>query len=496
VSIVKNAGSDIPTLSHRDQVLIDGEWAAATGERTIEVVDPSTEEVVAAVRESSVDDIARAARAARVAFDRGPWPRTSPQHRADVIDEFATRLTARVEDLAQAATAEIGMPILMARASQAYAIDYLRYYADLARSFPFREDRARRDGAITRILREPVGPTAIIVPFNGAFPTACMKLAPALAAGCTVVVKPSPDTPLAVSILAEVTAELTRDGLLPPGVVNVVVADREGSEALVAAPEIDKVTFTGSTAVARKIISTVGQRIGRVTLELGGKSAAIVLDDAPLDQTVPPLLAGGLINTGQACFGLTRVLVSQARRDELVDAMKAHIGTLVIGNAHEESTTTGPLSGQRHRARVENYLEVALGEGARVAIGGGRPDDLDRGFFFEPTVLVDVDNSMRIAREEIFGPVVSVLTYSDVDDAVAIANDNDYGLGGAVFSTDIEGAFGIAQRIRTGTVSVNGFVGSHVTTPFGGYKQSGVGREGGVEGLEPFLEAKSVHMPS
>jgi acyl-CoA reductase-like NAD-dependent aldehyde dehydrogenase len=480
----------------RTTFFVDGEWVPATGDRDIEVIDPSTEEIVATVRESSPADVVRAARAARAAFDGGAWPHMGPEQRADVLDELAKRLEARKEELAQAATAEIGMPINMSRMSQDSALSYLRYYANLARTFPFREDRARQDGAITRILREPVGTVAAIVPFNGAFPVACMKLAPALAAGCTVVVKPSPETPLAVNILGEVAAGMTTDGVLPKGVINVVVADAAGSAALVEASEIDKVSFTGSTAVAKSIISAVGQRIGRTTLELGGKSAAIVLDDADLAKTVPTMVMGGLINTGQACFGLTRVLVSEQRRDELVEAMKAFIEHLVIGSSHEEGTTTGPLAAERHRDRVEKYVALGVEEGAKVAAGGKRPEGLHRGWFYEPTILVDVDNTMRVAREEIFGPVVSVITYKDVDEAVAIANDTDYGLGGAVFGADEDAAFAVASRVRSGTVHVNSFIGAHVTTPFGGYKQSGVGREGGPEGLEVFLESKSVHMPA
>jgi betaine-aldehyde dehydrogenase len=220
-----------------------------------------------------------------------------------------------------------------------------------------------------------------------------------------------------------------------------------------------------------------------------------VADDAPLDQIVTPMFLGGLINTGQACFGLTRVLVSEKRRDELVDAMKAFAANLVVGNSHDENTTTGPLAGSRHRDRVESYVAIGVSEGARVALGGKRPEHLDRGWFYEPTVLIDVDHTMRVAREEIFGPVVSVLTYKDIDDAVAIANDSEYGLGGGVYSADVEWAYEVARRMRTGTVSINSFVGSHVTTPFGGYKQSGIGREGGIEGIEPFLESKSVHLP-
>ncbi|MDF3310069.1 aldehyde dehydrogenase [Rhodococcus sp. T2V] len=488
--------TDTGLFADRETAFIDGEWLETTGARMLEVVDPSTEEVVHRVREASVADVQLAVRAARDAFDRGPWSTFTPDQRADVIEAILAGVSARSEDLAQVATAEIGAPISMTRNSVKFGSTYLRYYADLARTFEFAESRKRLDGSTTRVLHEPLGTVAAIIPFNGPFSMVCMKLGPALAAGCTVVLKAPPETPLAANIVGEVIDDLTRSGTIPHGVVNIVVADREASEALVADPLVDKVTFTGSTAVAKQILATAGQRIARVTAELGGKSAAIVLDDADLDQVIGPLVMGGLVNTGQACFGLTRVLVSEARRDELVEAMTARISQLVVGDAHDESTTTGPLAGARHLERVEAYVKQAVEDGATVAVGGNRPEHLDRGYFFEPTVLIDVDNASRVAQEEIFGPVISVITFRDIEDAIAIANDSVYGLGGAVFSADADRAFEIARRIRSGTVTINGFVGSHVTTPFGGYKQSGLGREGGVEGLQAFLEPKSVHLTS
>ncbi|GAA2848991.1 aldehyde dehydrogenase [Pseudonocardia halophobica] len=482
------------TFADRDTTFIGGAWVPATGEQVFGVIDPSTEEPVATVRESSPADVARAVLAARAAFDTGPWGASTPDQRADAIDELIRAIEARGEDIAQALTAEIGVPISATRNSVKFGCTYLRYYSDLARRYEFREDRPRQDGNITRILKEPIGTVAAIVPYNGPFSIACMKLAPILAAGCTAVLKSPPEAPIAVNILAEIVEGLTRDGVLPEGVLNIVVADRAGSEALVADPLIDKVTFTGSTEVGRAILGAVSSRIGRATLELGGKSAAIVLDDADLDDTVRHLVAGGLGNCGQGCYNTTRVLVSEARRDELVEALTGAVSSmLVVGDAHDPATTTGPLAGARHRDRVERYVEVAKQEGARVVLGGARPADRDRGFFFEPTVLVDVLNTSRVAQEEIFGPVVSIITYTDVDDAVAKANDSMFGLGGAVFTADREAGFELARRIRTGTVSVNCFVGSHVTTPFGGYRQSGLGHEGGVEGLEDFLQSKSVH---
>ncbi|MET0780668.1 MAG: aldehyde dehydrogenase [Microbacterium sp.] len=473
--------------------MIGGVWRETTGARTRDVVDPSTEEVVARVREASPADVADAVQCARAAFDGGAWPAFTPERRADMLDSLIAGIEERGEEIARAATSEIGAPISMTRNSLAFGLSYLRYYADLARAYEFSEERTRLDGNTTIVRHEPVGTVAAIVPFNGAFSMTCMKLGPALAAGCTFVLKLPPETPLAVGVVADVVVELTEAGVIPAGVINVVVADREASQALVSDPGIDKVTFTGSTAVGREILASTGERIARVTLELGGKSAAIVMDDADLTAVLPSLMMGALVNTGQACFGLTRVLVSLARRDELVSAMTAALAQFVIGDAHDPLTTTGPLAGRRHRDRVEEYVRIATDEGARVVAGGSRPAGIERGFFFEPTILVDVDPSSRIAQEEVFGPIISVITYSDLDDALAIANDSDFGLGGAVYGADEDAALALASRVRTGTVSINGFVGSHVTTPFGGYKQSGLGREGGVEGLDAFLEIKSIH---
>jgi acyl-CoA reductase-like NAD-dependent aldehyde dehydrogenase len=308
------------------------------------------------------------------------------------------------------------------------------------------------------------------------------------------VLKPAPETPLATYVLADVVGDLVRDGFMPEGMINVLAAGREVGESLVANPGVDKISFTCSTAAGRRIMAVTSERIARVTLELGGKSAAIITDDIPFTEVVPSLVPGGCGNTGQMCFALTRVLVPRQREQEALDAIGEAMGTLLVGDPTDPGVTIGPLAMSRQRDRVEGYLALAREEGAVAVLGGGRPAGLDRGYYIEPTLLAGVTNSMRIAQEEIFGPVICVIAYEDIDDAVSIANDSMYGLSGSVYTGDVEAGYDIARRIRTGTCSVNGAV-FDTTVPFGGYKQSGVGREGGPEGMAQFLEYKSVHLP-
>ncbi|WP_153032114.1 aldehyde dehydrogenase [Amycolatopsis sp. YIM 10] len=484
-----------PGLRDRDRILTGGHWVEATGAMALPVVNPATEETVAEVREASAADVDAAVTAARSAFDTGPWPTWDPGRRAGVLDALADALEKRLPELSALATIEGGVPTGFSQYGQGLAISFLRYYAEQARTFPFRTDRARTGGATTRILREPAGVVAAIAPWNGPLAVAALKLGPALAAGCTVVLKPAPETPLTTYVLADVVEELVAAGTLPSGVVSVLAAGREIGERLVAHPGVDKITFTGSTAAGKRIMSVAAERIARVTLELGGKSAAIVADDAPIPDVLSSLVFGGCGNTGQMCYALTRVLVSESRHDEFVGALGAALSGLAVGDPADPATLIGPLAMARQRDRVEGYVATAIEEGATVVVGGGQPACLPRGYFFEPTLLTGVQNSMRVAQEEIFGPVISVITYRDVDDAVAIANDSTYGLSGSVYTSDVERGYDIARRIRTGTISVNGAV-FDTTVPFGGYKQSGLGREGGPEGLEPFLETKSVHMPA
>ena len=477
-------------METRDALFIGGEWVAPATRGTIDVVCPATEEIVGRVPAPTTDHVDRAVELARDAFDAGPWPRTEPKHRADVLRAIADGLEVRAEELAQLITLENGTPLAVSRAAQVGgAMPQLRAYADMIERFELCE--IREDGpARAAVLREPVGVVAAIAPWNGPLVLTLMKLAPALAAGCTVVVKPAPETPLDAYVLADVCESVG----LPPGVVSILPGDREIGQHLVAHPGVDKVAFTGSTAAGRSIMAECAKRVKRVTLELGGKSAAIVLDDVDVATAVGQLLPTATLLSGQMCLLQSRVLVPRARSAEIVAALCATVSSLKVGDPTDADTYFGPLISERQRHRVEEYIAVGRDEGAIVALGGGRPANLAKGWYVEPTIFTGVDNGMRIAREEIFGPVTSIIEYDDVDEAVAIANDSDYGLAGAVYTADPVRGFDVARRVRTGTFGINeNGVGPCV--PFGGMKQSGLGREGGPEGLDAYLETKAVRLP-
>jgi aldehyde dehydrogenase (NAD+) len=341
------------------------------------------------------------------------------------------------------------------------------------------------------IVREPVGVVGAIIPWNAPLPLLSHKAAPALLAGCTIVVKASPEAPGEAYILAEVAREVG----LPAGVLNVVTADRAVSELLVTDPRVDKISFTGSTAAGRRIASLCGERIARFTLELGGKSAAVVLDDADIASTAATLAGAQCILSGQVCASLTRIVVPLHSHDELVEALAAAFSAVTVGDPFDPGTGMGPLAMRRQRDRVEGYVQKGIEEGARLVTGGGRPKHLKRGFYVEPTLFAEVDNSLTIAREEIFGPVLTVIPARDEDHAVRIANDTIYGLNASVFTGDVDRARHVAGRLRSGTVGHNSFR-SDFGIAFGGFKQSGVGREGGREGLYPYLETKTVILDS
>ena len=476
----------------KDRLFIGGEWVAPDSADTIDVISPVTEEVIAEVPAGSTADIDRAVRAAREAFDRGPWPHLTPDQRADALCTLAKNLTERGTEIAQVITAQNGCPITFSVPGQALGpVMILQYYADLIRDFPLEEQRPSLYGGGRNIVRrEPVGVVGAIIPWNAPLLVSLLKLAPALAAGCTVVLKPAPETPLDSYILAECLEASD----IPPGVVNIVAAHREVAEQLVTHPGVDKIAFTGSTAAGRRVASLCGERLRPVTLELGGKSAAIICDDADLGQTLPGLVAASTTVSGQACVSQTRILASRGRYEEVVQGMGELYRDLTVGDPLEQSTAIGPMVAERQRRRVEDYIASGRAEGARVVTGGGRPAHLRSGWFVEPTIFADVDNSMRIAREEIFGPVTAIIPYDDIDQAVAIANDSPYGLSGTVWSTDTERAVEIARRVRTGTLTINGFM-VEFNCPFGGYKDSGLGREAGPEGLDEYFELKTVAIP-
>jgi len=471
----------------KDHLFIGGDWVDPDSSDVIEVISPSTEQVMGSVPDATTVDVDRAVAAARSALTSGPWPAMSPAERADIMSALSGVLQARSTDIAQMITEQNGSPISWSIMGQVFSSTLaLDYYADLTRTYDFEE---RRDGMMGPVLlrREPVGVVGAIVPWNVPLFTTMLKLAPALAAGCTVVLKPAPETPLDAYMLAEAAIEAG----LPPGVLNIVAAGREVGEHLVTHPGVDKIAFTGSTAAGRRIAALCGEQLKRCTLELGGKSAAIICADADLDATVAGLMSASLMNNGQACVAQTRILVQRNRYDETVDALTAAVANMVVGDPMDPATEIGPLTSARQRERVEGYISAGRDEGASVALGGGRPSGLDRGWYVEPTVFTGVDNSMRIAQEEIFGPVLAVIPYTDESEAIAIANDSPYGLSGSVWSADNARATDIARQIDTGTVSVNGFM-IEFCSPFGGYKDSGLGRELGPEGLSHYLEMKSI----
>jgi aldehyde dehydrogenase (NAD+) len=473
-------------IEHRS-LYVGGSWVAPLGRDVIEVVSPQTAEAVGRVPHAARGDIDRAVAAARTAFDEGEWPRLTPAERGAIVSKLADAYESRLEDMAQVITLEMGSPISFSRLVQAgMPVGLLRYYGGLASEFPFEEERT---GAFGRVLvtREPVGVVAAIVPWNVPQCIALQKLSPALVAGCTVVIKPSPETPLDAYLLAEIA-----DGAgLPPGVLNVVPADREVSEYLVSHPLVDKVSFTGSTAAGRRVGALCGQNLKRCGLELGGKSAAIVLDDADVGQLVAGLGFASLMNSGQACVAQTRILVSNDRYAEVADAVVGLARSLVVGDPTDPATQIGPLVSARQRDRVEGYIAAGRDEGAVVATGGGRPQGQPVGWFVEPTVFTNVSNDMTIAREEIFGPVLTVIPFTDERDAIRIANDSDYGLAGSVWTADVAHGIDVARQVRTGSYGVNQYS-PELCAPFGGYKASGIGREMGPEGLSAYLEYKSI----
>ena len=473
----------------RNDFFVGGSLVTPASEKRFVVLNPATEETVGSAPAASTDDIDRAVAAARAALDSGPWPRMSAVERGSFLVRIAEGIEERHEELAQLITAEMGAPISFSRQAQV-GTDLLRYYATQAGRF---KNEVRREGTFGELLvrREPVGVAGLIVPWNAPLGLLFGKLAPALAAGCTVVVKPSPQTPLDTYVLADVCLAAG----LPAGVVNIVAADREAGEHLVRHPGVDKISFTGSTAAGRRIMSLCGEQIKRVTLELGGKSACVLLDDADLDLAVPTSVMGAMLNNGEACIALTRLLAPRSRYAEVVERAASVVAALPFGDPLDETTVIGPLASSSQRDRVEGYLKSGRAAGARVVVGGGRPAHLTTGWFVEPTVFADVDNSMTIAQEEIFGPVLSIIPYDGDHEAVSIANDSPYGLCGAVWTRDVDRGLSIARQVKTGTYNINGFF-YDTTAPFGGFKQSGLGREWGVEGLDPYLEYKTINLPA
>ncbi|MCK9930301.1 aldehyde dehydrogenase [Frankia sp. Mgl5] len=474
----------------REQMFVGGAWVAPSTDSRIEVTSPHTEKLIGRVAAASTEDVDRAVAAARRAFDEGPWPRTDPAERVEVIRRLATLYRGHRDGLAELITAELGAPISFARRAQvALPGALMTALADTAAGYSWQEKRPGVYGQDIILRKEPVGVVAAVVPWNMPQFLTVTKVVPALLAGCTVVLKPAPESSLDALFFADLLDQVG----LPPGVVNVIPADREVSAYLVAHPGIDKVSFTGSTAAGRQVAAACAPNLTKVSLELGGKSAAIALDDADPATVARAVRLSGMGMAGQICNSLTRVLVPTSRVGDYADALAATLSAIRIGDPADPATEMGPLVARRQQERVRRYIDTGVREGARLVVGGtDLPDGIDRGWYVRPTVFSEVDNSMTIAREEIFGPVLVVIPYGDEDEAVRIANDSEYGLAGSVFTADTEHGLEVAGRVRAGTFGVNQGYSMDPAAPFGGVKASGYGRELGREGLEGYLDVKSI----
>ncbi|MWA10843.1 aldehyde dehydrogenase [Streptomyces sp. BA2] len=478
-------------LVEHGQLFIGGELVDPLGKDVIEVTSPHTGQVFARVPHAAPADVDRAVATARKAFDEGPWPRMTLDERIEVITRIKDAFAVRHEEIARVISTQNGTPYTASVMVQALAAMMVWDSAlTVAKNFTYEE---ARDGVLGKILvrREPVGVVAAVVPWNVPQFTAAAKLAPALLAGCPVILKTSPETPLDAYILAEIATEAG----LPQGVLSIISADREVSEYLVGHPGVDKVSFTGSVGAGKRVMEVAARNLTRVTLELGGKSAAVILPDADASAAVAGIVPFAWMINGQACVAQTRILVPRSRYEEFAEAFAAAASALKVGDPLDPATELGPLVAKRQQQRSLDYIRIGQEEGAKILTGGGRPAGLDEGWYVEPTLFGGVDNSMRIAREEIFGPVICLLPYGDESEAVKIANDSDYGLSGSVWTADTERGIDIARRVRTGTYSVNTFS-LDMLGPFGGYKNSGLGREFGPEGYGEYFEHKMIHLPA
>ncbi|GGO80287.1 aldehyde dehydrogenase [Wenjunlia tyrosinilytica] len=473
------------------QLFIGGRLVDPMGQDTIEVISPHTEQVIGRVPHAAREDVDRAVAAAREAFDSGPWPRMSLEERIEAVTRIKDAIAVRHEEIARLVSSQNGSPYSWSVLAQALGAMMVWDTAiTVAREFAYEEHRAGVLGPIL-VRREPVGVVAAVVPWNVPQFVAGAKLAPALLTGCTVILKPSPESPLDAYLLAEIAAEAG----LPEGVLSILPADREVSEYLVGHPGVDKVSFTGSVAAGKRVMEVASRNLTRITLELGGKSAAVILPDADLDAAVAGIMPNAWMNNGQACVAQTRILAPRAHYDEIAERFAAAASALVVGDPLDPATQVGPLVARRQQQRSFDYIAVGQEEGAKVLTGGGRPEGLETGWYVEPTLFGEVANTMRVAREEIFGPVVCLLPYEDEAQAVAIANDSDYGLSGSVWTADVDRGIEVARRVRTGTYNVNTFS-LDMRGPFGGFKSSGLGREFGPEGFCEYLEHKTIHLPA
>jgi aldehyde dehydrogenase (NAD+) len=480
-----------PNDLDRKRFFIDGAWATPSTDRIQDQVEAATGEVIGTAALGSEADIDAAVRAARRALDEGPWGQTTAAERAAMLRRFADELDLRSAITSELVSRENGMPIGLSQMLNGGApAALLRIYADVVENLALEEVRASQAGS-TIVRREPVGVVGAIAPWNFPQALAMFKIAPALAAGCTVVLKPSPETALD----SYVFGDAARAAGLPDGVLNIVLGDRDAGAALVSHPLVDKIAFTGSTAAGRIIGAECGRLIRRCTLELGGKSAAVFLEDGDVNTLLAGLDNASFLNNSQTCTTQSRILIARSRYAEVVDAIGSFADSYKLGNPLDPSVTMGPMATRGHLERVLGYIEMAKASNARLVSGGSRPADIDKGWFVQPTVFADVDNTDRLAREEVFGPVMALIPFDDDEDAVRMANDSNYGLGGSVWSADEDRALSIARRVRTGTIGLNYYT-LDLGAPFGGFKDSGVGRELGPEGINAYLEYKSIYASS
>jgi aldehyde dehydrogenase (NAD+) len=466
---------------------IGGSWVAPLGGGVIEVVCPDTANACGATAEAGPGDMDAAVAAAREAFDNGPWPRLSPGERAAYLGRLADGLEKRSPELCAAWTAQIGALVSQTEKYTAEATDAIRKYIKVTEKFDFISKHQSKEAAVALVVREPVGVVACIAPWNFPYDIMINKVAPALLAGCTVIVKPAPETPLEAYILAEVAHDIG----LPAGVLNLVPGHRDASDHLVQNAGVDKVAFTGSTLAGQRIGEVCGRRIARQTLELGGKSPVIVLDDADLDDAAHRIVETISLMCGQVCATLSRVLVARHRHDAFASVLADKLGRVKVGPSTDPTTEMGPIALKRQLDRVESYIARGIADGAKLVCGGKRIADLGKGFFIQPTLFANVDNTSAIAQDEIFGPVLSLIAYEDEEDAIRLANATRYGLNGAIITSDSMAAYRIARRLRAGTLAQGGLR-TDFNLPYGGAKQSGIGREGGPEGLMEYLETKAI----
>jgi len=477
------------TLKHPEEFFIGGEWVKPLGSARLDIVFPATEQVIGSCPAASVADIDRAVAAARDAFDNGPWPRMSFDERAAVLERAGQIMMGRAADFSSAWTLEMGCAVGLAGPGGYAPGAILGYYASMVKGRTFEEVRkqSRREG-VGIVVKEAVGVVAAITPWNAPSSLPCKIIAPALANGCAVIHKPAPETPLDAWLLAECFEQAG----VPAGVFNIVPADRDVGDHLVRHHGVDKVSLIGSAAAGRHIASVVGGRLGRFSLELGGKSPAIIFDDIDPSVVVPRLIPHFTLNAGQICAGLTRIIVPEESHDKWTDAIAAGLEALKVGDPFDPETAFGPIAMKRQYDRVMSYMEIGKNEGAKIITGGGRPADLNCGYYVAPT-LFSGTNDMRVAQEEIFGPVATVVTHKGVDDAIRIANDTEYGLNGAVYTSDADLAYRVSRQVRAGNMTHNDWV-NDIQFPFGGFKSSGIGRDGGPEGLALYQETKVVFM--